>query len=224
MHECDERTRTILRRLKRFKKIFTAAQRPPCALECDEKIRIRKKRIQPVARRQLPDFWAFFVVTNVLKMHTWCLKNEYVGRGRGKWAWHVSYGRIFLASRISRKRQEVSALVVSIGYRKIWVPKNVLTNLVIGRSAPPPNSDTFRSACLLFFISVFTLSNVSYLEVSRQNHRILHVSWQNWTAKQCSELINVAAKKLTETTYHLPCLVPYLVQLVNELDTTWVIY
>ena len=95
-----------------------------------------KKRIQPVARRQLPDFWAFFVVTNVLKMHTWYLKNEYVGRGRGKWAWHVSYGRIFMASRISRKRQEVSTLVVSIGYRKIWVPKNVLTNLVIGRSAP----------------------------------------------------------------------------------------
>ena len=156
MHECDERTRTILRRLKRFKKIFTAAQRPPCALECDEKIRIRKKRIQPVARRQLPDFWAFFVVTNVLKMHTWCLKNEYVGRGRGKWAWHVSYGRIFLASRISRKRQEVSALVVSIGYWKKMDPEKCVDQFG-NRSVSPPKKFGYFSVSLpfIFYISFY---------------------------------------------------------------------
>ena len=84
--------------------------------------------------------------------------------------------------------------------------------------SPPPNSDTFRSACLLFFISVFTLSNVSYLEVSRQNHRILHVSWQNWTAKQCSELINVAAKKQTKTNWNYlpPTLFGALLSAIGE--------
>ena len=31
---------------------------------------------------------------------------------------------------------------------------------------------------------------------------------------------SVAEKKNTQTTYYLPCLIPYLVQLVDELDTT----
>ena len=54
-----------------------------------------EKQIHLVARRQLPDFWAFFVVNNALKKHTRCLENEYVVRE--KWAcfgWQDSPGKL----------------------------------------------------------------------------------------------------------------------------------
>ena len=102
--------------------------------------------------------------------------------------------------------------VVSIGYRKIRVPK-ICADQFGNRSVGPPKFRHF-SVSLHFnvFISVLTWSNVSYLEVSWQSHKILH-SWQIWTVKQHPNLMNVAAKlKKTQTTYYLPCLVPYLVQ------------
>ena len=84
-------------------------------------------------------------------------------------------------------------LVVSIRCQK-WFLK--YANLFSNQLVWPQNSSTFQVACVCAFsIAILILTVESHLDVSWQNHRILHVSWQNWTKKQCPNTVNAAAKK-----------------------------
>ena len=117
--------------------------------------------------------------------------------------------------------------VVSIEYQKIGSRKNVLTDSVIGRSAFQ-KSDIFRSVCLvMYFLNInFYLVKWKLFRSFMTKSQDSNVSWQNWTGKQCPNLIHAAAKlkkknkDLTQSTYYLPCLVPYLLQLMNKLDAS----
>ena len=172
MHECDERTRTILRRLTPFKTIFTGPKDRPALLSATNGFEF-EKQIYPAAHRQLQYFWALYVLNNVLKIHTQCLENEYVGRG--KWTCirrQDSSGK----SNLSKTLRGIGASGVNRVLKKwgSWKRTDQFSN----RSVNPKKLDIFRSVSLLtcFFISVFIWSNVSNLEISSLNHKVLHVS------------------------------------------------